>query len=298
MGMEFSGGLRYPERNADDGVSRAMSLPDLASDYALTEGQISGYRKNGFALLRGLSSPEETAAYRSVLSAITDEFAKNYPPLEKRDTYGKAFIQLGNLWEASPDAAKFSLARRFAKVAAELMGVDGVRLYHDQALYKEAGGGHTPWHQDQQYWPLDGARCVTLWMPLVDCSAEMGTMRFAAGSQTLGYLGPLNISDDSEKQLSDLVAEKGFPITYAGDMAAGDATFHNGWTIHGAPGNVSATTTREVMTVIYVEDGARITEPDHGARVSDLARWFPGLKPGDKAASPLNPLIYHEDLLP
>jgi ectoine hydroxylase-related dioxygenase (phytanoyl-CoA dioxygenase family) len=79
------------------------------------------------------------------------------------------------------------------------MGVAGVRLYHDQALYKEAGGGHTPWHQDQQYWPLDGVKCVTLWMPLVHASTkEMGTMRFADGSQELGYLGSLNVSDDSE----------------------------------------------------------------------------------------------------
>ena len=275
-----------------------MSLPDLISDYDLSSQSVSGFQTDGFAVLRGLCSTGETAAYRSVLSAITDEFAKNYPPLEKRDTYGKAFIQLGNLWEKSADAAKFSLARRFAKVAAGLMGVNGVRLYHDQALYKEPGGGHTPWHQDQQYWPLDGAKCVTLWMPLVDCSAEMGTMRFAARSQSLGYLGPLNISDDSERQLSDLVAEKGFPITYAGDMKAGDATFHNGWTIHGAPGNASPTRTREVMTVIYVEDGARITDPDHGARVSDLARWFPGLQPGDPAASKLNPLVYHKEKLP
>ena len=30
-----------------------------------------------------------------------------------------------------------------------LMGVDGVGLYHDQALVKEAGGGHTPWHCDR-----------------------------------------------------------------------------------------------------------------------------------------------------
>ena len=275
-----------------------MSLPELTSDYALTAEQIADYRKNGFALLRGLATPEEAAAYRSVLSGITDDFAKTRPPLEKRDTYGKAFIQLGSLWEKSPDAARFSLARRFAKAAAELMGVDGVRLYHDQALYKEPGGGHTPWHQDQQYWPLDGAKCVTLWMPLVDCSGEMGTMRFAAGSQSLGYLGPMNISDDSEKHLSDLVMEKGFEIAYAGDMRAGDATFHNGWTIHGAPGNASLTKTREVMTVIYVADGAKITEPDSPSRINDLKAWFPGLNPGDMTASRLNPLVYHREKLP
>jgi ectoine hydroxylase-related dioxygenase (phytanoyl-CoA dioxygenase family) len=271
-----------------------MSLPSLDSDYSLTAEQVAAYQKDGFAVLRNVASAAEVAPYREVLTAMTNEFAKKYAPIEKRDTYGKAFIQFSNIWELSEDVQKFVFARRFAKIAADLMGVSGVRIYHDQALYKEPGGGHTPWHQDQQYWPLDGVKAVTLWMPLVDCSKEMGTMRFAAGSQELGYLGPLNISDDSEKQLSDLVTEKGFGITYAGDMQAGDATFHNGWTIHGAPGNADTERTREVMTIIYIEDGATITEPDHQSRVNDLARWFPGLKPGDTAASHLNPLVYTE----
>jgi ectoine hydroxylase-related dioxygenase (phytanoyl-CoA dioxygenase family) len=131
-------------------------------------------------------------------------------------------------------------------------------------------------------------------MPLVDADEKMGTMRFAAGSQALGYLGPLNISDDSEAQLADLVRQKGFPIEYAGAMRAGDATFHDGWTIHGAPGNESPTETREVMTIIYVEDGVRITEPDSPQRQNDLRRWFPGLKPGDPAASAINPLVYRK----
>ena len=273
-------------------------LPELTSDYPLTDEARAHYQTQGWVLLRQLATTAEVAPHRRVITAMTDAYAKKYPPLEKRDTYGKAFIQFSNLWELSEEAKTFALARRFAKVAAELMGVEGVRLYHDQALYKEPRGGPTPWHQDQQYWPLDGAKCVTLWMPLVDCSAQMGTMRFASGSQTLGYLGPLNISDDSEVQLSNLVAEKGFPIEYAGDMAAGDVTFHNGWTIHGAPGNADAERTREVMTIIYVQDGATITEPDHANRINDLGRWFPGLGPGDIAASRLNPLIYHRTLMP
>ena len=273
-------------------------LPDLSSDYTLTDDQIQRYRRNGYVLLRGVCSPDEAAAYRPVLRDVTMAHNRNTRPLEERDTYGKAFIQVGNLWQKDERAAIFTKARRFARIAAQLMGVEGVRLYHDQALYKEPNGGHTPWHQDQQYWPLDGARCVTLWMPLVDCTQDMGTMRFASGSQELGYLGPLNISDDSEAQLEALVRERGFPVELAGPMRAGDATFHNGWTLHGAPGNASPTDSREVMTVIYVQDGAVITEPDSPQRANDLAHCFPGLKPGDPAASPINPLLFHEETLP
>lgn len=275
-----------------------MMLPDLSSPYPLSEAQQAQYQNEGWILLRHVATPTEIAPYRRVITAMTDEFAKKYPPLEKRDTYGKAFIQFSNIWMLSDDVKRFVIARRFARIAAELMGVEGVRLYHDQALYKEPLGGLTPWHQDQQYWPLDGAKCVTMWMPLVDCSAQMGTMRFASGSQVLGYLGHENISDDSEARFDALVAERNFPLAYAGDMEAGDATFHNGWTLHGAPGNADTERTREVMTIIYVEDGATVTVPDHANRENDLRNWFPGLQPGDKAASALNPLLYHKTLLP
>jgi ectoine hydroxylase-related dioxygenase (phytanoyl-CoA dioxygenase family) len=122
-------------------------------------------------------------------------------------------------------------------------------------------------------------------------SAAMGTMRFASTSQELGYLGPMDISDDSEEHLAQLIKDRGYDVSPSPDMAAGDATFHDGWCIHGAPGNQSPDRMREVMTIIYLEDGATITEPDSDSRRNDLASWFPGLKPGDLAASDLNPLI-------
>lgn len=285
--------LATPEKQ--DTIPTADALPALDSPYALSPEQIASYRKNGHILLRGVAAPEEVRPYRDVLTTMTNEYARHYKPLAERDTYGKAFIQFTNLWQKNPQAAKFVMARRFARIAAELMGVSGVRLYHDQALYKEAGGGPTPWHQDQFYWPLDGVKTVTLWMPLVDASAEMGTMRFASGSHELGYLGAMPISDESEAQWSAFIAEKGMPVASAGAMRAGDATFHNGWTLHGAPGNASPATTREVMTIIYFEDGARISVPDHANRENDLRAWFPGLKPGDLAASELNPLVYTKE---
>ncbi|MBC8102743.1 MAG: phytanoyl-CoA dioxygenase family protein [Cytophagales bacterium] len=274
------------------------ALPSLDSPYSLTPDQIAAYQKEGFALLRGVATPDEVTPYREEITNLTMEFARGYKPLDQRDTYGKAFIQLGNVWQRNAVVEKFTQARRFARIAAELMGVDGVRIYHDQALYKEAGGGHTPWHQDQQYWPLDGVPCVTLWMPLVDADESMGTMRFAVGSQRLGYLGPQNISDDSEALFQKMIADKGYTVAAAGAMKAGDATFHDGWTLHGAPGNASPGTTREVMTVIYFADGGKISPPDSLQRESDMAKWFPGLEPGDLAASPLNPLVYHKEILP
>jgi len=276
-------------------VNAPDSLPALDSVYGLGPGDIDAYRANGFVLLRGVCSAAEVQAYRPALRDTTLAHNQHTAPVEERDTYGKAFIQVGNLWCKNSAAARFTLARRFGRIAAELMGVDAVRLYHDQALFKEPRGGHTPWHQDQQYWPLDGVRCCTLWMPLVDCSAEMGTMHFARGSQRLGYLGPQNISDESDARWMELIEREPFPIEAVGPMAAGDATFHDGWILHGAPGNVSSNATREVMTIIFMEDGARISEPDSPQRLNDMQACFPGLRPGDLAASAINPLIWKRD---
>jgi ectoine hydroxylase-related dioxygenase (phytanoyl-CoA dioxygenase family) len=269
-----------------------MAQAPLSNSYNVSEAQADTFRQNGHILLREVVPADELKPYRDEIVAVTTEYAKSYKPLEQRDTYGKAFIQYTNLWEKNETIREFTLSERLGKIAAELMGVKSVRVYHDQALFKEPNGGRTPIHQDQQYWPLDGVKCCTLWMPLVDATANMGTLNFATGSQTLGNVGSINISDDSDVILGDVIKKHGFEVVNAGDMKAGDATFHDGWCIHGAPGNASSTTTREVMTIIYYDADAVVSTPDSSERENDLKAWFPGLKPGDKAASRLNPVAY------
>jgi len=270
--------------------SNRSTPPDLSSDYALESADIEGYRANGHTLLRGVCSPDEVAVYRDILNQAAYRYNTQTRPLEERDTYGKAFLQIGNLWMLDDAVRLFTLARRFARIAADLMGVDAVRLYHDQALYKEAGGGPTPWHQDQYYWPLDTDKTVTMWMPLVDVPIETGALTFASGSNKGGLLGHLAISDESQETWGQLVEDRGYAVVNAA-MQAGDATFHSGWTLHTAPGN-SGTKTRVVMTIIYYADGTRALEPDNPNRQNDLEAWLPGVKPGDPAVSELNPLLY------
>ncbi len=271
--------------------TKPSSLPSLDSHYALGGEQLAFYAQHGHIFLPGVVSGEELAAYRPVINDAADRFNTETRPLEERDTYGKAFLQIMNLWAQDEAVARFSLAKRFARIAAELMGVEGVRVYHDQALFKEPGGGPTPWHQDQHYWPIDTDQTVTMWMPLVDIPLEVGSMTFADGSQKVGYLGDLPISDDSEKMIADLIENRGFSKRNYGAMRAGDATFHAGWTLHGAPGNPTPNV-REVMTIIYFADGTRVFEPKNKSQRDDLERWLPDLKTGDLAASKLNPMPY------
>ncbi|MCW5943001.1 MAG: phytanoyl-CoA dioxygenase family protein [Fimbriimonadaceae bacterium] len=266
-------------------------LPALDSEYPLTSDAIAAYARDGHVRLDGVVSEAELAPYREAIRRIVAERNRETRPMEERDTYAKAFIQIINLWVNDETVRRYVLARRFGKIACDLMGCRAVRIYHDQALFKEVGGGPTPWHQDQYYWPLSTPNTVTMWMPLVDVTSDMGTMRFASGSQVEGFIGQLKISDESEAFFDRYVAEKGYPLVGCGDMKAGDASFHTGWTLHKAPGNAGAYP-REAMTIIYVDADATIAEPDNENRVNDMRGFFPGLGPGDPVASPLNPIVY------
>lgn len=276
--------------NADPTL-KPSDLPDLDTPYTINSDVRARFDADGHVLLRGVAAPEKVTVFRSAILEAVGRFNTESRPLEERDVYGRAFLQIMNLWQKDERVRRFVLSRCFARIAAELMGVDAVRLYHDQALFKEPGGGPTPWHQDQNYWPLDTDKTVTMWMPLVDIPEAVGTMSFVSGTHRSGHLGQLPISETSESEFERYIRENALePKTY-GAMEAGDATFHAGWTLHGAPGNPGAAV-REVMTIIYFADGAKVREPDSRERANDLRDWLPGVRPGEPAASVLNPVLY------
>ena len=209
-------------------------------------------------------------------------------------TYARAFTQRPNLWRYSTVVAELVRSRALAQLAADLMGVAGVRLYHDQALYKEAGGGHTPWHVDQFYWPLASEKTITAWIPLQDVSLPMGPVVFASGSQQgpiREVAGQLAISDESEARLAQLVADA--PQSES-TYRLGDVSFHSGWTCHRAGPNVTDQT-RAAFTIIYMDADTKMLLPEHDSQRTDAALWLPGIQPGELAASHLNPLLYHQD---
>jgi ectoine hydroxylase-related dioxygenase (phytanoyl-CoA dioxygenase family) len=268
----------------------ATTAPDLTSEYQLTQEMIRQYKANGHVLCKGLASKDEVEFYRTAIIDGVNAQNTEKRKMEERDTYGKAFLQIFNLWRRNDILRKFVLAKRFGHVAAQLMGVERVRLYHDQALFKEPGGGHTPWHQDQYYWPLDTNNTVTMWMPLIDITSEMGIMKFASGTHTMGPITSKEISDSSEEFFNDFVKNNKLNINGAESLSAGDATFHAGWTLHNAPGNKSAKM-REVMTVIYFADNTKVLKPEYEHRKKDHEVWLMSIPPGELAASELNPVI-------
>ncbi len=271
--------------------ARPGEIPALDGHHELPEALRDAFATNGHVMVQGLATPEEVSAFRPILEATAAQQNRERRDVSERDTYSAAFLQSFNLWRLDDVAERFVWSPRFARAAAELLGVDGVRLYHDQALFKEPGGGHTPWHQDQFYWPLDTENTVTMWMPLVDLDPAVGSMTFASGSHRNGNLRGHAISDESEIEFDRLVRNEGLRQDTYGAIRAGDATFHAGWTLHRAAANPTDRM-RPVMTVIYFADGARVSQPESAYQEFDQRVWLPGLEPGDAAASEINPVLW------
>jgi hypothetical protein len=241
--------------------------------------------------VRGLATATECADYLPEIEAGVEAWYPEPPPMDDRSTYEKAFLQAPALRGQREGIRRFVDSPRFARVAAELLDVEGVRLYHDQALFKEPTGGRTPWHQDQNYWPLDTDDTITMWMPLADIHANVGSMTFVDGSHHHGDVGAGDISDVSDAAIADRIESEGLSTTTHGSLRAGDATFHRGWTLHSAPPNPTAHM-RPVMTIIYFADGARILEPRRDEQRFDLRMWLGEGEPGTLADGPSNPLLW------
>src|SRR3569833_1247474 len=220
-------------------ATNTAQLPELDDLKKVPADNIQEFAEKGHTLIRGILSSKEIAAYEPVIVGAAERYNTERRKMQDRDTYGKAFLQIMNLWRVDENVKKFVMAKRLGKIAADLMGVENVRIYHDQALFKEPGGGPTPWHQDQYYWPIDTNNTITMWMPLVNIAVDMGMLTFASGSFKNGAVFDFEISDESESAFDEYVAEKKFPVTRAQTMKAGDATFHRGKTKHIAPGNKS-----------------------------------------------------------
>jgi len=268
-----------------------LKKAEIDMPYSLTDEHIRFFRENGFIKLKNVLTKEALEFFGE---AITRKVLELNPmkdvPMEQRTTYKKAFIQITNLWQKDETARAFVFGKRLARIAAELMGTKGVRLYHDQALYKEPSGGFTPWHADQYYWPLATEKCCTAWIPLQATPVEMGPVAFAAKGHLFKSGRDMEISDESEARISEALQRQNFD--YAEEpFDLGEVSFHYGWTFHRAGGN-STISPRRVMTIIYMDEEMRLGAPANSHQKIDWEVFCPGVKVGQLVDSPLNPVVY------
>jgi imidazolonepropionase-like amidohydrolase/ectoine hydroxylase-related dioxygenase (phytanoyl-CoA dioxygenase family) len=280
-------------RNDQSSFPTPYHLHHLDTEHELSPDVVAAYRRDGHVLVRRALARDVVVAARPYLvEALKHAWPTDLPPVERRtDAYSQSFTQITDLWAEDPIVRNFSHARRIARMAAQLMGVEAVQCFCEDWLIKEPGARITPWHQDEAVMPFDTRATITCWIPLQDVRGGDGLLRFARGSHAIGVAPIEDISDESEAAFARIIAEHGFAIDELPAVGIGDVSFHDGKTIHGAFPN-EGREPRFALALHCFAAGARFKVPTTPKMATLLACAAPTSKPGEPAVNDRWPLIY------
>lgn len=216
------------------------------------------YRADGFLVVRGGLTPEQVAAARAELHAMTEAEDPRcgqvaYEAGSKRVRKFMTFTA-----EHPPLAAVAQLPGLLA--AVEFLGEAPMALFQEMALLKPAQGREKPWHQDHAYFnlPLD-TPIVGAWIALEAVRPENGCMFVLRGGH---HEGPQPHFQRRDWQLCDTETLPRAQVALP--MAAGDVLLFDGKLPHGTPTNQTDETRWALQyhyipqSVTKVEDAIRL----------------------------------------
>ncbi len=247
---------------------------------------IDAFHRDGYAVVDGVLTDVELDHYEPLVTGAVAARKRDAKPLEERSPYEQSFHQCINLWEDFPAVRPLTFHPRVGQAAAELLGIDAIRLWHDQALYKEAGGRATDAHQDHGYWPIRELDTVTAWIPLRGSTLANGAMGYLPGSHAVGIRKFVNIFQaEDPAALLDSPEIAGIEPVFV-EVPRGSVAFHHGLTVHMAGPNTTAED-RAVHTIIYLADGCTRRN----------AMWHPsvdrdGIEVGAPIAGACTPIVW------
>ena len=262
---------------ADDEIAAELARP-----YPLSKNQIASFRSNGFVKLKGVFSPGAVLRLRrELVRLLRAEFGVD----PDRDRSSR-FLSLEMVWMDNPLLSAYVLSPRLAQISADLLGVDAIRLYHDNVLAKQPGCGRTPWHFDDHHFPLATHDVVTAWAPAQAIPAAMGPLAFAY---------PLDVHrlvQEVAFEKTGTAYDRGVSETFARHNVSvddtpfeiGEVSFHHNLSFHTARRNCTDQS-RIVLANTYFADGARVV--DSPTMVSgDWQKFMPGVGPVKRQPAP------------
>jgi ectoine hydroxylase-related dioxygenase (phytanoyl-CoA dioxygenase family) len=240
----------------------------------LTTHQLDLYRAHGFVLgppvLTGVQVQRLCDETQRV---IRDHGQQDVPQPVLLHNMGRddsqAVWQIVNIWQASRAFQELVHHPAIVAAAAQLLGGEQVRLWHDQIQYKPAGtGGVNMWHQDGPYWPIlhPQDQQVTAWIALDEAAEDNGCMSMVPGSHLWGrqidFLHTLKTFDDMPTAWQERRLEARLcPVP------AGSVHFHHSLTWHASNANRSGRPRRAIALhfmnnrTCYHADGGHPMKP-------------------------------------
>ena len=224
------------------------SLNRLGSLRTPTPAERDAYRREGFLVVRGLV-PDAVldAAERGMQRFYAGEVDRPFPGRTRFDSFdwtpqdGEVLRKNDYASRMVDELATLATHPGIAAFAACLAGADGIRLWHDQLLFKpptprhdqSVTAGNVGWHTDRQYWrTCSSSEMLTCWVPFHDCNAAMGGVSFLPGSHREAVTERLDFFDQDLSTLDS--ADAVVP-----ELKRGDVTFHHCRTVHGSGPNLS-----------------------------------------------------------
>jgi hypothetical protein len=262
------------------------------------------YQSNGYAVARGLFSPEETAHLREHFMELrkkpspwddtgvdigSDDPIKRYP----------RFI-MPHRWD--PEAMNWLLDPRLRHCMAALLG-EPPFASQTMVYFKPPGARGQALHQDNYYLRVAPGTCMAAWLALDDCDHDNGCMEIVPGSHKWDILCTID-ADTSISFTSVTVPLPPGVSPVPVPMKAGDVLFFNGSIVHGSAPNVTTDRFRRALIGHYVQgtaeqmskgyqplynwDGAQVTLTTNEIEGSVCGVWV------EKGGEPVIEMAGHE----
>ena len=201
----------------------------------LTPQQIEAYQRDGFLPIERFLTDAELAELRAAVDEAVASMGNRKVSVgldamkDADDYYDRVFKQRVNLWRINATVKRFMLNPALGEMLGKLAGVDGMRVWHDQALIKPPFGNPTGWHLDNPYWSFTSRQSISIWIALDASTYQNGCMYYVPGSQNIADYRNVPISEDIGA-LFRVYPEFLAKGTVGVQLPAGGCAFHNGLT--------------------------------------------------------------------
>jgi len=246
---------------------------------------INYYQDEGITILRGIINDSWIKKLHIGIKKNFLNPSKYKCVYEKNDKKELFYDDYCN-WQRILEYRDFLFNSGIANIAAQLMNSKNVNIFHEHVLIKEPGAKkHTPWHQDQSYYCVEGRQNVSFWIPLDKISKDIcpefikGSHKWTQKFLPTKFIGKSYKHVDKEfEKIPDIEKNRDIYKILSYKLKPGDVIAFNFAIVHGAPGNKS-NIRRRAFSARFIGDDARYIK-----RKGEMSPPFPEvkLKNGDK----------------
>ncbi len=222
----------------------------------LHDDEITAFAERGYHINEELFSLDEVEAVKQACVRVANGlYATGVAPdapFWRPGAAPTAVCKIDNSWKSDPVIQAAVTSPRLGRIAAQLLGAEGVRLFHDQYLHKPArGGGIVTWHQDYMFWHMiDRCRTVTCWIALADVAIDSGPMVFIEGSHRGGLIGGPPSHWTGDLLPPPPTPGRVVPVV----IRAGQVSFHHGLMVHASDVNTGPNERFSLVSHVMASD--------------------------------------------